>query len=66
MYCTFMYSSLNIGLIDYIGVESVAYDLLYLVCWNFILMYINNYDEAQVLRFVILKLTVDLYDKLLR
>jgi len=29
-------------------------------------MYINNYDEVRVLCFVILKFTIDLYDKLLR
>ena len=39
---------------------------VYLMCWNSILMYINFYDEAQVLCFVILKLTIDLYDKLFR
>jgi len=29
-------------------------------------MYINFYNEALVLRFVILKLTIDLYDELFR
>jgi hypothetical protein len=43
--------------------SSVAHDLLCLVCWNFTLIYVNNYDEVQVLRFVILKITIDLYDK---
>jgi hypothetical protein len=29
-------------------------------------MSVNNYDEAQVLGFVVLKLTIGLYEKLLR
>ena len=39
---------------------------VYLVCWNSVLMCIKLYDEVQVLRFEILKLTIDLYDELFR